>query len=167
MKKTFRMMLALTLMFLGVTTASAEKVSLEEVPFCSWDGWTADAKSTGTADCAFVLDEPTGLPYGDGNVINYADLSAYTKLIVEVTAGSPRFLLNRDVDEGQWNADEAESHLIDNTKGGWSAKYFTSEAQEDGSTVWTVDLALMVKEKGMLTCILSRVPTGQTAQLPA
>ena len=113
MKKTFRMMLALTLMFLGVTTASAEKVSLEEVPFCSWDGWTADAKSTGTAECAWVLDESTGQPYGDPSVINYADLSAYTKLIVEVTDGSPRFLLNRDKDEGQWADTEAESHLIE------------------------------------------------------
>lgn len=144
MKKTFRMMLALTLMFLGVTTASAEKVSLEEVPFCSWDGWTADAKSTGTADCAWVLDESTGQPYGDPSVINYADLSAYTKLIVEVTDGSPRFLLNRDKDEGQWADTEAESHLIDNTKGGWSSKYFTTE----GENVYVVDLKAIVKDKG-------------------
>ena len=144
MKKTFRMMLALTLMFLGVTTASAEKVSLEEVPFCSWDGWTADAKSTGTAECAWVLDESTGQPYGDPSVINYADLSAYTKLIVEVTDGSPRFLLNRDKDEGQWADTEAESHLIDNTKGGWSSKYFTTE----GDNVYVVDLKAIVKDKG-------------------
>ena len=137
-------MLALTLMFLGVTTASAEKVSLEEVPFCSWDGWTTDAKSTGTADCAWVLDESTDLPYGDSGVNNYADLSAYTKLIVEVTDGTPRFLLNRDMAEGQWNADEAESHLIDNTKGGWSSKYFTTE----GENVYVVDLKAIVKDKG-------------------
>ena len=151
MKKTFRMMFTLMLLMLGVTTASAETVSLDEVPFCSWDGWTADAKSTGTADCAWVLDEPTGLPYGDGSVINYADLSAYTKLTVKVTAGSPRFLLNRDVDEGQWNATEAESHLIDNTKGGWSAKYFSQE----GDDTYVVDLKAIVKDKGFchLHCI--------------
>ena len=144
MKKTFRMMFTLMLLMLGVTTASAETVSLDEVPFCSWDGWTADAKSTGTADCAWVLDEPTGLPYGDGNVINYADLSAYTKLTVKVTAGSPRFLLNRDNDEGQWNENEAESHLIDNTKGGWSAKYFS----QVGDDTYVVDLKAIVKDKG-------------------
>ena len=151
MKKTFRMMFTLMLLMLGVTTASAETVSLDEVPFCSWDGWTADAKSTGTADCAWVLDEPTGLPYGDGSVINYADLSAYTKLTVKVTAGTPRFLLNRDVDEGQWNENEAESHLIDNTKGGWSAKYFSQE----GDDTYVVDLKAIVKDKGFchLHCI--------------
>ena len=92
--------------------------------------------------------ESNGLPYGDGNVIRYADLSAYAKLIVDATEGEPRFLFNRDVDEGQWAENEAESHLIDNTKGGWSAKYFSSETQEDGSTIWTVDLAQMVKDKG-------------------
>jgi hypothetical protein len=151
MKKTFRMMLALMLLMLGVTNASAAKVSLQDVPFCSWDGWTADAKSTGTVDCAWVLDEPTGLPYGDGNVINYADLSAYTKLTVTVTGGSPRFLLNRDVDEGQWNENEAESHLIDNTKNGWSAKYFSTE----GDNTYVVDLKAIVKDKGFchLHCI--------------
>ena len=151
MNKTFRMMFALVLMVLGVTTANAEKVSLQDVPFCSWDGWTADAKSTGDATCAWVLDESTGLPYGDPSVINYADLSAYTKLIVEVTEGSPRFLLNRDVDEGQWNATEAESHLIDNTKEGWSAKYFSKE----GDNTYVVDLKAIVKDKGFchLHCI--------------
>ena len=144
MKKTFRMMFTLMLLMLGVTNVSAETVSLDEVPFCSWDGWTADAKSTGTADCAWVLDESTDLPYGDPSVINYADLSAYTKLTVKVTEGTPRFLLNRDVDEGQWNATEAESHLIDNTKGGWSAKYFSQE----GDDTYVVDLKAIVKDKG-------------------
>ena len=86
MKKLFLMTLALVLMAMGATNASAARVSLDEVPFCSWDGWTADARSTGSAECAWVLDEPTGLPYGDSRVINYADLSGYTKLIVTVTS---------------------------------------------------------------------------------
>ena len=151
MKKTYRMMLALMLLMLGVTTASAARVSLQDVPFCSWDGWTADAKSNGEAPCEWVLDTPTGLPYGDGSVINYADLSAYTKLIVTVTEGSPRFLLNRDVDEGQWSATEKDSHLIDNTKDGWSNKYFS----KDGDNTYIVDLKSIVKDKGFchLHCI--------------
>jgi hypothetical protein len=60
-------------------------------------------------------------------------------------------LFNRDIAEGQCSDIEAESHLIDNTNAGcmkWASKYFKSETKEDGSTVWTVDLALMVKEKG-------------------
>ena len=148
MKKLFLMTLALVLMAMGATTASAARVSLDEVPFCSWDGWTADARSTGSAECAWVLDEPTGLPYGDSNVINYADLSGYTKLIVTVTSGTPRFLFNRDVDEGQWNSDESQSHLIEYPKdGGWSQKYFTKEGDDENAT-YTVDIKAIVKDKG-------------------
>ena len=124
----------------------SKKVSLEEAPFQAWDGWV-NANPTGNGYGAFVLNESTGLPYGDGNVNNYADLSEYTKLIVTVTEGAPRFLFNRDVTEGQWSENEAESHLIDNTKGGWSAKYFSS-SEKDGVTTWTVDLAQMVADKG-------------------
>lgn len=124
-----------------------DQISLKDVPFGDWSAWVG-GELTNPFDPEWHEGESNGLPYGDGRVISYADLSAYAKLIVVTTEGSPRFLFNRDVDEGQWSDNEAESHLIDNTKGGWAAKYFTSEAQEDGSTVWTVDLALMVKEKG-------------------
>lgn len=92
---------------------------------------------------AWVVNESTGLPYGDGFVNACADLSDCTKLVVTVTEGTPRFLFNRDVAEGQWNEDESQSHLIDNTKGGWSGKYFT----QDGNT-YIVDLEKMVQEKG-------------------
>ena len=150
MRKSFRMFLTLALVMLGVTTMSAgERISLQEVPFCTWDGWGADAQSTGDATCLWVVGEPNGNVYGDTDVKNYADLSLYAKLIVVATEGTPRFLFNRDIDEGQWNADEAQSHLIDNTKGGWSAKYFSSEAGEnEGETIYTVDLKQMVKDKG-------------------
>ena len=143
------MFLAAVLCALSAMTVNAgEIVSLQEVPFCSWDGWGADAQSTGDATCAWVVEESTGQPYGDPSVINYADLTNYSKLVVTVTEGTPRFLFNRDVDEGQWNADESQSHLIDNTKSGWSDKYFTSEATDDGTTVFTVDLKQMTKDKG-------------------
>ena len=122
--------------------------------FFAWDGWGADAQKTGPADCAYVLGESTGQPYGDPSVINYADLSLYSKLIVTVTEGTPRFLFNRDVAEGQWNANEEESHLIESPKSGWSEKYFS----QDGN-VYTVDLKL-AKEKALLTSTPSRVPTG-------
>ena len=144
MKKTYKMFLALILgLFSAMNVSAGEIISLEEVPFCTWDGWGADAQSTGDAECAWVVGSPTGLPYGDSNVNNYADLSLFSKLIITVTEGTPRFLLNRDVVEGQWNENEAESHLIDNTRGGWSSKYFS----QDGNT-YIVDLKLLVKEKG-------------------
>lgn len=147
--RTFtKMFLSLALIMLGVMNVSAgERISLQEVPFCTWDGWGADAKPTGTADCLWVIGEGSGNVYGDTDVKNYADLSLYAKLIVTVTNGTPRFLLNRDIDEGQWKADESESHLIDNTQGGWSSKYFSSETTDEG-TVYTVDLKQLAKDKG-------------------
>jgi len=151
MKKTFRMFVALALVMLGTVNVSAgEIISLQEVPFWQHEGgWgLAELKNT-NATFEWVVDQASGLPYGDSNVNNFADLSLYSKLYVTVTAGTPRFLLNRDIDEGQWSDNEAESHLIDNTKGGWSARYFTSEAGEnEGETVYIVDLKQLNKDKG-------------------
>ena len=118
MKKTYKMFLALLLCALCGVSVKAEVISLQEVPFCTWNGWDANAQSTGEAECAWVIGEAGQLPYGDSNVNNYADLSNYTKLIITVSSGAPRILMNRDMDEGQWNATESESHLIDNTKAG-------------------------------------------------
>ena len=143
MKKTYKMFLALVFSVLGAMSVNAEIISLQEVPFCTWNGWGADAQKTGDAECAWVIGEGSGLPYGDSNVNNYADLSNFTKLIVTVSDGTPRFLLNRDMDEGQWNEDETQSHLIDNTRSGWSDRYFS----KDGNT-YIVDLKLLVREKG-------------------
>ena len=127
----------------------SKQLSLQDVPFQAWDGWV-NANPTGNGYGAFVLNESTGLPYGDGNVNNYADLSEYAKLIVVCTEGTPRFLFNRDVDGGQTSKNEAESHLIDNTNADcmtWAAKYFSSKEVE-GGTEWTVDLAQLVADKG-------------------
>ena len=155
MKKTYQFLVVLAAMLLGATNVSAETVSLEEVPFWAHEStWGPDApKNTqlpkgteGEGICLWVIGTAAGNLYGDTNVKAFADLSGYDKLIVtlvEGTEGSPRFLFNRDVDEGQWDADEAKSHLIDNTKGGWSAKYFSQSGN-----VFTVDLKQLVNDKG-------------------
>ena len=114
--------------------------------FKSWNkADAADAVATGSVDCACNLFTSTDLPYGEGGVgyLHYADLSSYTTLYVITTDRRPRIMMNRDVNEGQWNATEAESHLIDNTMDGWSAKYFSNEGR-----VYSVDLETMVADKG-------------------
>lgn len=155
MKKTYQFLVVLAAMLLGAMNVSAETVSLEDVPFWAHEStWGPDApKNTqlpkgteGEGICLWVIGTAAGDLYGDTGVKNFADLSGYDKLIVtlvEGTEGSPRFLLNRDVDEGQWDGDEAKSHLIDNTKGGWSAKYFSQSGN-----VFTVDLKQLVNDKG-------------------
>ena len=147
MRKTYQWILASLLCMMGAMNVNAEEISLDEIPFWQHESaWGLEAPKTTPATPAWVIGEATGQPYGDSEVKNFADLTAYTKLVVTLVAdteGSPRFLFNRDVDEGQWADNEAESHLIDNTKNGWSAKYFS----QDGN-VYTVDLKQMVKDKG-------------------
>ena len=159
------MFLALMLCALSATNVmAADLISLAEVPFWGHEAglWGLNAaKNTewprldadpgdGSAWCPFILNQSCGgqnepsQPYGDTSVNGYADLSMYAKLVVVCSAGTPRFLFNRDVDEGQWSATEAESHLIDNTKSGWSDKYFSF----DGVDTYTVNLKQMTKDKG-------------------
>jgi hypothetical protein len=110
----------------------------------SWTGWDAEAIKGGAfGNCAYVLFESTGQPYGDPSVNAFADLSDYSKLIIVATAGTPRIMMNRDQDDGQWNANESESHLIEYPKDGWVSKYFSKEGN-----VYTVDLAMIKADKG-------------------
>ena len=115
--------------------------------FFQWSDWT-NGEATAQANCEYKVGESTGQPYGDPSVNNYADLSEYATLEVTTTEGAPRFLFNRDVKEGQWSETEADSHLIDNTKGGWSTKYFSTVDNGDGTTTYVVDIVALVADKG-------------------
>ena len=149
MRKIYSLFVALVLTVLGTMTVNAAETQEDLTPdmMFTWEGWGVDAKKLSPfTDCAYVLGEASGQPYGDSAVNAFADLSSYTKLVltlVEGTEGTPRFLFNRTKDDGQWNADESQSYLIDNTQGGWSSKYFS----QDGN-VYTVDIKQMVKDKG-------------------
>lgn len=127
--------------------------SLKDVPFGAWNGWGADATMTQAGTPMWTLFEATGQSYGDPSVNSYADVSGYEKLYITTASGTPRILLNRTADNGQWNENEAESNLIDNTLGGWSAKYFSQEEK-----MFVVDLKQLVTDKGFahLTSIKSR-----------
>ena len=148
MKKTYQMFLALVAMLLfGATNVSAEEISLEEVPFWQHETglWALDAPKNTSATPAWVIGEATGQPYGDSSVNNWADLSSFDQLVITYTDGTPRVMMNRDQDEGQFSATESESHLIEYPKcsGSWAGKYFTDK---DG--VLTVDLKAIVNDKG-------------------
>ena len=150
MSKIYKKMLLFMLLAMSAVSVKAELISLKEVPFGVWNGYGADAQMTSTVEPLWVLDTPDGNVYGDASVINYADLSNYTKLIVVAKDGTPRFLLNRDIADGQFNADESQSHLIEYPKAGtWVDKYFSTAAGDnEGETVYTVDLKAIAKDKG-------------------
>ena len=137
-------------------TNETQTTDLKDVKFYGADrslgdvAFGKDAQTTGEITPIWVVGESTGQPYGDGNVDGFADLSAYSKLIVTVTEGEPRFLLNRDIANGNWDAEQANSHLIESPKGDdvWSAKYFSVEDKGDGTKVYTVDLAMIYQDFG-------------------
>lgn len=118
--------------------------------FFQWTDWT-DADPVANAGCAYDVNVESGQPYGDSNVINYADLSEYATLEVTTPAGTavqPRFLFNRDVNEGQDNEVEENAHLIDMPKFAWSEKYQSVKENVDGSKTYVIDIAAIVADKG-------------------
>ena len=149
MRKTYQMFLALALMMLGAMNVSAEEISLQEVPFWQHEAglWGLDAPKNTQATPAWAVGESTGQPYGDSSVNNFADLSGFDQLVITYTEGQPRVMLNRDQDEGQYDTNEANSHLIEYPKGAssWAGKYFTDK---DG--VLTVDLKQIMNDKGFV-----------------
>ena len=120
------------------------EVDLTTDGFSTWSAYGKDGEITGEAGCDYVIGESTGLPYGDGNVINHIDLSAYRTLEVTVSEGAPRFCLNRSVDGGQ-----APDGLIDIPKdAGQTEKYQTIVENGDGTTTYIIDLAKILKDYG-------------------
>jgi hypothetical protein len=69
--------------------------------FKSWDSNTEPTTGTPTG-CDYVLNESTGMPYGDSNVYykNFADISDFEKLYVLIDAGTARIQMNRETDQG-------------------------------------------------------------------
>ena len=114
--------------------------------FMNWDSATEPTTGNITG-CVYELFNPSGVPFGDPNVgyLNFANLQGYDKLYVTYSEGTPRIMMNRDIDQGQWSDVEDDSHLIEFPKAseGWAAKYFTNE-----NGVVTVDLKQIVADKG-------------------
>lgn len=124
------------------SAAQTSSVDLTADMFHNWTAADATGEISGTTVYpAYVLNESTGLPYGDGNVyyLNYADLSAYSKLVITVTEGTPRCCFNRLVDNGTVEAETPRD-----------AAYQTVEGN-----VYTIDIAKIVADKGFahLHCI--------------
>jgi len=130
--------------FTGLASLCEGNTSLRDVPFWAHtSGWGTNAMKSSITIPQWIVGTSAEFPYGDPYVNAFADLSEYAKLIITYSDGFPRILLNRDIDEGQWNEVESESHLIDNTQSGWSDRYFTTT-----DNVIIVDLKQLVKDKG-------------------
>lgn len=118
-------------------------VDLTADGFGKWSDWVNGEKLS-DADCAYELGVESSMPYGDGSVNNYIDLTGYTALKLNVASGTPRPLFNRDEDNGQ-----APDHLIaipNNEE--QTAAYQTVTDNADGSKTYTIDLAKIQEKYG-------------------
>lgn len=133
-------------------------VDLTADMFKTWTKPDATGEEVGAAGCAYNLNKADGLPYGDGSVyyLNYADLSAYSKLILLVKKdnGTPRPLFNRIEDNGA---------LIEYPKDMESKPWCTTETCEDGHVVYTYDIAAMVASEGF--CHLNAIKGANWANV--
>lgn len=128
--------------------AEPNSFDLSAHDFYNWTAADATGTKKGSAGCAYVLNESTGMPYGDGNVayLNYADLSQYQIFSLTLAQGSaaPRILMNRDTEGGQ-----APDHLINVPENSeQKAKYITEITNIDGSVTYNVNLAKIVADYG-------------------
>ena len=119
--------------------------NLTQEMFMSHPAQGEDGTSTG---CAYDLNVSSGMPYGDGNVfwLNYADLSKYDKLYVTVTAGTPRFCMNRIENNAQDNDDPSTSKFIDIPNHSWGTEAYQTK---EGDNIYVINLAKMVEDRGI------------------
>ncbi len=148
MRKSFRMFLALALVVLGAASLNAqERVPLSLDMFYEWDGYTGDAAKIGSsANCVLNLGVSTDMPAGDSRVIDFADLTLYSKMYVTVTEGTPRVLFNRLEQDGQGTDDFETSKLVDIPNKAWC----TSKYQSVEGNVYTYDLKAIAKDYGFV-----------------
>ena len=134
----------------SISGASATETDLTKDMFHKWTTSGADATIVNEPVWpALVLNESTGIPYGDGNVsyIYYADLSSYGTLEVTTSAGEPRFCFNRIVDGGPVTIEFPRDNA--------SKAYETIKDNGNGTKTYIIDLHAIVKEAGFahLHCI--------------
>ncbi len=116
--------------------------------FHQWDSPNANANITNQSPgCSYYMGTSSGLPYGDGNVyyLNYADLTNYNSLVLNVTSGTPRLVFNRAVPDG--NDTNGGAYLEINSS---SSPYVTVNDNK-----WIINLDMVASNYGYahLNCI--------------
>lgn len=117
--------------------------------FRLWDKCdAADATDLDNSYCLFNLRTSTDMVYGTSQVdqFRYADLSGFDKLYIPVAAGTPRILMNRTEDQGQFSENKEQSKMIEMPNDStWAEAYYS---QSDDGKLFTYDIAKIVEENG-------------------
>ena len=125
-----------------------EYVDLSTFEFCRWTAEDAKGEKVSTVGCAYMLNESTGIPYGDGNVnyLTYSDLTGADVLVIVVAEGAvPRPLFNRSAPTGtDPNGGAVGVELPRDEDDGW----WTVTENEDNSKTYVIDVKRMTEEFG-------------------
>ena len=143
------MFFALALSVLGVMGMNAqERISLQEVPYYSYEGYGAEAIRGEVMTCAWELGAPSGCPYGNSDLAGAADLTEYSKLYVTVSPDNAgmRIMINRLIKDGGCADTQEASNCIYIPNFAWcTQKYCT---QED--LTYIIDLEKIKKDYGFV-----------------
>ena len=128
----------------GEEIANMRYEDLTAEDFFSWTAADATGEKKENVGCAYVLNESSGMPYGDGNVyyLNYADLSDAAELVIVASEGAPRVLINRLVDGGK----TADGNLYETD--GNPSEYQTVTDNGDGTKTFTINIAKITEKWG-------------------
>lgn len=164
MKKIFTYLLAsAAFCLMGTVNAMADEgTDLTKEMFKNYEDPTNPKDAS--AGCSLVLNEQTGLPYGDGSVgyLNYADITEYDWLQVAVSAKEAdeafvRPFMNRFENEQQ--ADEVfdATKPVDFGKAWAQERYSTVAGDADNGWTYTYNLKKIKEDYGHvhLHCIKS------------
>jgi hypothetical protein len=117
--------------------------------FCNWTGYDATAEKVGTAGCAFALNQNTQMVYGDANVMytNFADLTGADVLVLVVTTGTPRLLINRP-DPPAGGSDSHGGTIPVELKSDTDTQWWTVTQNDDNTKTYVVDIKGITVEYG-------------------
>ncbi|MGM9697811.1 MAG: hypothetical protein ACI3Y0_04120 [Prevotella sp.] len=167
MKKFFTYLFAsAAFCMMGTVNAMAQEEEVVEddlLPdmFMNWTD-PENPVECGENDCAYVVGEQTGMPYGNGSVLHflYADISDYDKLVVTVSSKAadhafPRPFINRTEADQQATDVFDPSLPVDFNKDWAKERYMTEEGDADNGWTYTFDLNKIKEDYGFvhLHCI--------------
>lgn len=133
--------------------------SLTKEMFYEWDGVDANATQKGQlSNCEYnvgTVNEGTTI-YGTGSVWKncYADLTAYSKLVITCSGANPRIMLNRSIDEGQH-----PDGMWEYPKEGSDA-YVSVQDNGDGTKSYALDIDKFREDKGYVHLNAIKCPWG-------
>lgn len=118
-------------------------VALTKADYHQWTASDASGEIVGDGSCVYIVGSSALINYGNPSVLanEYADLSDCVSLIVKVSSGAPCLIFNRPTDDSQ-------HYIRIPNNGEQTAKYQTTENNEDGTVSYIINVPAIVADYG-------------------